>query len=80
MGEDNDYNGFMNENKGVSQGPLGLDRAVGSRSYLGAVPSDGVLANLVRLGHDLDTAVFVVLEAVAVHLQGIHSSFCGVHM
>lgn len=40
-------------------------------SYLRAVPSDGVLANLLRLGHDLDTAVLVVLQDVAVHLQGV---------
>lgn len=39
-------------------------------THLVPVPGDGVLADLVRLGHDLDAAALVVLEDVAVHLAG----------
>lgn len=42
---------------------------VQQESYLVALAGDGVLADLVSLHHDLDAAVLVVLEDVAVHLD-----------
>ena len=49
------------------------------RLYLVAGPGNGVLAYLVRLGHDLDTTVLVVFEDVAVHLKGKASIGCRGH-
>ena len=54
------------------------DRAVGWTSHLDTWPGDGVLANMLRLVHNLDTAVLVVLEDVAVHLETFIG--CWVHM